>query len=253
VKSFDDMLLTERHNKTLLLTLNRPDKRNALHPDLVVEMLATLEATANDNALQVVVITGAGQAFCAGLDLEHTLGKTQQPGSKFGIVFDLFHRIYTLPQPVLAVINGPAIAGGFDLAQFCDLRLCSPNAVFSQAEINLGLTQMMYPLYKTIGIARAKELAMTGAMIDAEEAYRLGFVNHIYPSEMLMSEAMKLAETLAAKPREALFETKRLGRELLEMNYDEAVERQLRAIRERLQSDEHRQTLAAYKAKLKQK
>jgi enoyl-CoA hydratase len=247
------MLLTERHNKTLLLTLNRPDKRNALHPDLVVEMLATLEATANDNALQVVVITGAGQAFCAGLDLEHTLGKTQQPGSKFGIVFDLFHRIYTLPQPVIAAINGPAIAGGFDLAQFCDLRLCAPHAVFSQAEINLGLTQMMYPLYKTIGIARAKELAMTGAMIDAEEAYRLGFVNHIYPSDELMNEAMKLAETLAAKPREALFETKRLSRELLEMNYDEAIERQLRAIRERLQSDEHRQTLAAYKAKLKQK
>jgi enoyl-CoA hydratase len=224
-----------------------------LHPDLVVEMLATLEATANDNALQVVVITGAGQAFCAGLDLEHTLGKTQQPGSKFGIVFDLFHRIYTLPQPVIAAINGPAIAGGFDLAQFCDLRLCAPHAVFSQAEINLGLTQMMYPLYKTIGIARAKELAMTGAMIDAEEAYRLGFVNHIYPSDELMNEAMKLAETLAAKPREALFETKRLSRELLEMNYDEAIERQLRAIRERLQSDEHRQTLAAYKAKLKQK
>jgi enoyl-CoA hydratase len=247
------MLLTERQGKILLLTLNRPDKRNALHPDLVVEMLATLEATANDNALQVVVITGAGQAFCAGLDLEHTLGKTQQPGSKFGIVFDLFHRIYTLPQPVIAAINGPAIAGGFDLAQFCDLRLCAPHAVFSQAEINLGLTQMMYPLYKTIGIARAKELAMTGAMIDAEEAYRLGFVNHIYPSDELMNEAMKLAETLAAKPREALFETKRLSRELLEMNYDEAIERQLRAIRERLQSDEHRQTLAAYKAKLKQK
>lgn len=247
------MLLTERQGKILLLTLNRPDKRNALHPDLVVELLATLEATANDDGLQVVVITGAGQAFCAGLDLEHTLGKTQQPGSKFGIVFDLFHRIYTLPQPVLAVINGPAIAGGFDLAQFCDLRLCSPNAVFSQAEINLGLTQMMYPLYKTIGIARAKELAMTGAVIDANEAYRIGFVNHIYPSDKLMNEAMKLAETLAAKPREALFETKRLSRELLELNYDEAIERQLRAIRERLQSDEHRQTLAAYKAKFKQK
>jgi enoyl-CoA hydratase len=247
------MLLTERQGKILLLTLNRPDKRNALHPDLVVELLATLEATANDDGLQVVVITGAGQAFCAGLDLEHTLGKTQQPGSKFGIVFDLFHRIYTLPQPVLAVINGPAIAGGFDLAQFCDLRLCSPNAVFSQAEINLGLTQMMYPLYKTIGIARAKELAMTGAVIEANEAYRIGFVNHIYPSDKLMNEAMKLAETLAAKPREALFETKRLSRELLELNYDEAIERQLRAIRERLQSDEHRQTLAAYKAKFKQK
>lgn len=245
------MLLTERQDKILLVTLNRPDKRNALHPDLVQQLFTTLEDAANDDTLQVVIITGAGKAFCAGLDLEHTLGKTQQQGSKFGIVFDVFHRIYTLPQPVIAAINGPAIAGGFDLAQFCDLRLCSPNAVFSQAEINLGLTQMMYPLYKSIGIARAKELAMTGAVIDANEAYRIGFINHIYPSEELMNEVMKLAKTLADKPREALFETKRLSRELLEMNYDIAIERQLNAIRERLQSTEHRNTLEAYKAQLK--
>ncbi|HEX4947885.1 MAG TPA: enoyl-CoA hydratase/isomerase family protein [Blastocatellia bacterium] len=247
------MLLTERQDKILLLTLNRPDKRNALHPELVLELFTTLEAAAYDDTLQVVIITGAGKAFCAGLDLEHTLGKTQQQGSKFGIVFDVFHRIYTLPQPVIAAISGPAIAGGFDLAQFCDLRLCAPNAVFSQAEINLGLTQMMYPLYQSIGIARAKELALTGAVIDAEEAYRIGFVNHIYPSEDLMNEAMKLAQLLASKPREALFATKRLSRELLELNYDAAIERQLSAIRERLQSDEHRNTLAAYKAQLKQK
>ena len=248
-----NMLLSERHDKILLLTLNRPEKRNALHPDLVVEMLATLEAAATDDTLNVVIITGAGKAFCAGLDLEHTLGKTTQQGSKFGIVFDLFHRIYTLPQPVIAVINGPAIAGGFDLAQFCDLRLCAPNAVFSQAEINLGLTQMMYPLYKTIGLARAKEWAMTGAVIDADEAYRSGFVNHIHPNEALIGEAMKLATRLAGKPRKALFETKRLSRELIEMNYDTAIERQLNAIRERLQSDEHRQALEAHKSKLKQK
>lgn len=248
-----NMLLSERHDKILILTLNRPEKRNALHPDLVVEMLAALEAAATDDTLNVVCITGAGKAFCAGLDLEHTLGKTSQQGSKFGIVFDLFHRIYTLPQPVIAAINGPAIAGGFDLAQFCDLRLCAPNAVFSQAEINLGLTQMMYPLYKTIGLARAKEWAMTGAVIDADEAYRSGFVNHIYPNEALIREAMTLATTLADKPREALFETKRLSRELIEMNYDTAIERQLNAIRERLQSDEHRGALEAYKSKLKQK
>lgn len=246
------MLLSERHDKILLLTLNRPEKRNALHPDLVVEMLSALEAAAMDDTLNVVVITGAGKAFCAGLDLEHTLGKTTQQGSKFGIVFDLFHRIYTLPQPVIAAINGPAIAGGFDLAQFCDLRLCSPNAVFSQAEINLGLTQMMYPLYKTIGIARAKEWAMTGAIIPAEEAWRAGFINHIYPLEALMGEAMKLAATLAAKPRVALCETKRLGRELIEMTYEPAIERMLSAIRERLQSEEHQQALQAYKANLKQ-
>lgn len=248
------MLLTERRDKILLLTLNRPEKRNALHPDLVVAMLEALQAAATDEAVQVVVLTGAGKAFCAGLDLEHTLGKTQaKTGSKFGIVFELFQCLFTLPQPVIAAINGPAIAGGFDLAQFCDIRLCVPEAVFSQAEINLGLTQMMYPLYQTIGLARAKEWAMTGAFISAEEAYRAGFINHIYPGEELLPAAFKLAEVLAAKPQTALFETKRLSRELLDLDSQAAFERMGIAIQERLQSAEHQQALASHLLRLKER
>lgn len=246
------MLLTERHGKVLVLTLNRPAKRNALHPELVNALQQSLEEAASDNDLQVVVLTGAGPAFCAGLDLEHTLGKTPIPaGSKFGLVFDLFQRLYTLPQPVIAAINGPAIAGGFDLAQFCDLRLCVPDAVFSQAEINLGLTQMIYPLYKTVGIARAKEWALTGRLIIAEEAQHAGFINHIYPAAELLPQAMQLAAVLAAKPRQALFETKRLSRELLEMEGGAAFARMGEAIQERLQSNEHRDALQNHLVRLR--
>lgn len=246
------MLLTERHGKVLVLTLNRPAKRNALHPELVNALQQSLEEIASDNDLRVVVLTGAGPAFCAGLDLEHTLGKTPIPaGSKFGLVFDLFQRLYTLPQPVIAAINGPAIAGGFDLAQFCDLRLCVPDAVFSQAEINLGLTQMIYPLYKTVGIARAKEWALTGRLITAEEAQHAGFINHIYPAAELLPQARQLAAVLAAKPRQALFETKRLSRELLEMEGEAAFARMGEAIQERLQSDEHREALQTHLVRLR--
>lgn len=248
------MLLTEQRGKILWLTLNRPEKRNALHPTLVQEMLQLLENIASDNELQVVVLTGAGTAFSAGLDLETTLGETTvSTESKLGMVFNLFQRLYALPQPVIAAINGPAIAGGFDLAQFCDLRLCVPEAIFAQAEINLGLTQMIYPLYKSIGITRAREWALTGAVISAEEACRAGFINHIYPAATLEEEAMKLAEALAAKPRQALLATKQLSRELLEMDAASAFDRMGGAIQERLRSAEHQDALQSHWARLRER
>ena len=117
--------------------------------------------------------------------------------------FSLFSQIYSLKQPLIAAINGAAIAGGFDLAAACDLRLCSREATFGQTEVLFGITQMMYPVYKTIGLGRAKELALTGELISADEAYRIGLVNRVYPAEELLSEALKLAELLAARPKQA--------------------------------------------------
>ena len=241
------MLKIERRDAVMVLTLNRPEKRNALHPEMMRELLTVLATIATDETLNVVVLTGAGNSFCAGLDLEQILSvPVEDKQANLGQVFTVFQQIYTLPQPVIAAINGPAIAGGFDLAQFCDLRLCVPSAVFGQAEINLGLTQMMYPLYKTIGLSRAKELALTGDVISAAEAYRIGFINHIYPVEEMLAEAIKLAEKLAAKPRQALFATKRLSRELIEMNSETAFKRMGAAIQESLNSEEHRLTLEKF-------
>jgi enoyl-CoA hydratase/carnithine racemase len=165
----------------------------------------------------------------------------------------MFQQIYTQPQPVIAAINGPAIAGGFDLAVMCDFRLCTPAATFAQTEILLGLTQMIYPLYKIIGLARAKELAMTGEMVTADEAHRMGLVNHVCPAEELLSRTMKLAETLASKPRQALFETKRLSRELIDLDTPSAFRRMGKAIRERLRSEEHRLMAEDFVRRLKQR
>lgn len=248
----NSLILSERRGAILLITLNRADKRNALHPDLVRELSGVLASAELEPGLNVVVLTGAGPSFCAGLDLNLLIGMTpDEKASYLTSVLTLLRQIYTLKQPVIAAINGAAIAGGFDLAALCDIRLCAPQATFAQAEINLGLTQIIYPLYKSIGLGRAKELALTGAVITAEEAYRIGLANHIYPSEELLVQAMKLAETLAAKPREALFETKRLSRELIEMDAESAFQRMAEAILNRLRSDEHREQAREFVARLK--
>lgn len=248
------MLTIERRGDILLLTLNRAEKRNSLHPDLIGQLSSAIEDAANDESLTVVVITGAGTTFCAGLDLKHLLGL--EAAGKIAYVetaFALFRRIYTLPQPVIAAINGPAVAGGFDLAAMCDLRLCIPTATFAQTEILLGLTQIAYPLYKIIGFGRAKEMAMTGDAISADEAYRIGLVNHIYPDNELLEEAMKLAGKLASRPRQALFEAKLLTRELLDLDTDSAFERMKGAIIERLSSEDHRRQADEFVERLRQK
>ncbi len=248
------MLAIERRNAALLLTLNRPDKRNALHPDLINDLIEALDEASDDLAINAIVITGAGTSFCAGLDLGFLLSQDVEGKIAYlEIVFALFQQVYTQPQPVIAAINGPAMAGGFDLAAMCDFRLCSPSATFAQTEILLGLTQIMYPLYKIIGLSRAKELAMTGDAINADEAHRIGLINHIYPAEELMAEAMKMADKLASRPRQALFETKRLSRELIDLDTQSAFRRMGKAIRERMRSEEHNRMAADFVAKLKQR
>lgn len=235
------LVLSHRAGPILTLTLNRPEKSNSLHPDLVKQLSAALKGAEADNALSVVVVTGAGSSFCSGLDLDLLVSwTTNQKLSYLDTVTRVFRRIWSLPQPVIAAVNGAAIAGGFDLAAFCDIRLAANEAIFGQAEINIGLTQIIHPLYKSIGLARAKELAMTGQNISAEEAFRIGLVNHVYSRDELMPRAMELAGVLASKPRNALFETKRLTRSLVDTDTNTAFEEINKSLHRCLASDEHR-------------
>ncbi len=248
------MLKIEHRDAVLLLTLDRPEKRNALHPELIRDLSQALTQAGTDTSLGAVVVTGAGSTFCAGLDLTHlaSIG-AEQKVEYLRSFFALFRQIYELPQPVIAAINGPAIAGGFDIAAVCDLRLCSPTATFAQTEVLLGITQILYPVYKVIGLGRAKQLALTGEPITADEAQRIGLVNRVHSAESLVEQAMKLAERLASRPRQALFETKRLSREVIEVNTQAAITRMFQVISERLRSDEHRREIQRYLADLKQR
>src|SRR5262245_34438110 len=250
----EQLVLSQRAGAMVTLTLNRPDKSNALDPDLVKQLSAALKAVEADTAVSVVVLTGAGTSFCAGLDLDLLLSwTTAQKLAHLDAVTGVFRRVWSLPQPVIAAVNGAAIAGGFDLAAFCDIRLAAKEAVFGQAEINIGLTQIIHPLYKSIGLARAKELALTGQNISADEAFRIGLVNHVYPREELMERATKMAAVLASKPRNALFATKRLTRELIDLDTNTALEEIGKTFLKCVASDEHRDRVAEVYAKLKRR
>jgi enoyl-CoA hydratase/carnithine racemase len=254
IDNAEPLVLNERDGQILTLTLNRPDKSNSLHPDLVAQLSSALKSAEADATINVLVITGAGRSFCAGLDLELLVRwGGEEKLAYLETVMTMFRQLWTLPQPIIAAVNGPAIAGGFDLAAFCDIRLAAREAIFGQAEINLGLTQIIHPLYKTIGLARAKELAMTGQNISAEEAYRIGLVNHIYPRDELMARAREMAEVLAAKPQNALFETKRLTRDLIDLDTNDALEEMGRTFRSCLESDEHRKRVAEFYSGLKKR
>jgi enoyl-CoA hydratase/carnithine racemase len=254
IDNAEPLVLNERDGQILTLTLNRPDKSNSLHPDLVAQLSSALKSAEADATINVLVITGAGRSFCAGLDLELLVRwGGEEKLAYLETVMTMFRQLWTLPQPIIAAVNGPAIAGGFDLAAFCDIRLAAREAIFGQAEINLGLTQIIHPLYKTIGLARAKELAMTGQNISAEEAYRIGLVNHIYPRDELMARAREMAEVLAAKPQNALFETKRLTRDLIDLDTNDALEEMGRTFRSCLESDEHRKLVAEFYSGLKKR
>jgi enoyl-CoA hydratase/carnithine racemase len=248
------MLNTERQGAVLAVTLNRPEKRNSLPPELIDALSRTMTEAGQDPSLAAIVITGVESTFSAGIDLTRLTSMAAEDRVAYLTSFiSLCRQIFELPQVVIAAVNGPAMAGGFDLAAFCDIRLASPNAKFAQTEVLLGITQLVYPLYKAIGIGRAKEMALTGEAISAEEAHRIGLVNHIYPAEELMAEAMKLAELLAARPREALFETKRLTRELIDMDAERAFPRMIGAIGERLRSPEHAREVERFVERLKKK
>jgi enoyl-CoA hydratase/carnithine racemase len=248
------MLTIERRGGVVLLTLDRPQKRNALHPELIAALRAALDDVESDDGVRAVVLTGAGAAFCAGLDLEHLLELEEDARTEYmAAAFALFRCVHELRQPVIAAVNGPAMAGGFDLAAFCDLRFCATAARFAQTEILLGLTQIVYPLYKLIGLSRAKALALTGEAIDAAEALRIGLVDRVFEGDELLPETLRFAASLAERPVQALFETKRLCRDVAEGEFDTAMQQTFDTIAARLRSDEHRRALHAYVKRLKHK
>ena len=188
------------------LTLNRPDKKNALSIALRDEVSDALDAVACDDAVKTVVITGAGDVFSSGFDLR----EFQQPdlSERLWASSDRFHAtVLRFPLPIVAAVNGPAIAGGFDLAVMSDLRIAADTARFSHPEIEFG--DVVYgPLHDVVGGGVARELCFTGRVVEAQEAKGLGLVSSVVRADGLGAEVARFTAMIARAPRDVILRTK---------------------------------------------
>ena len=226
-----ETITIEKRGAVAILTINRPDKLNALNEAVHREGVTALDKLKRDDTVRVLVITGAGEkSFVAGADISEFEGKT--PITQRDAFYDrsLFNSIDSFPKPVIAMVNGFCLGGGNELAMACDIRMASENARFSQPEINLGImcggggTQRLTNL---IGEGRSMEMVLTGDMIDAATAERFGLINHIYPSDQLEAETMKLAEKIAEKAPIALQLSKEAVKFASRSNLDEGLKREV--------------------------
>jgi len=226
-----ETLLLERRDRVAFITINRPDKRNALNIKMREEGATLLDELRQDDSIGVVVFTGAGdKAFIAGADIAEFAGRSAMMQRDVMTARSLFTAIDSFPKPVIAMINGYCLGGGCELALACDLRIASENASFGQPEINLGIipggggTQR---LPRLIGEGKAMELILTGEIIDAQTAFAIGLVNHVVPADQLAAKTMEIAQRIAEKSPIAL----RLAKEAVKLaarsSLDEGLRREV--------------------------
>jgi enoyl-CoA hydratase len=197
-------LLTNLENGIFTITVNRPDKMNALNQEVMTDLNNVMDEVYKNDEIKSVIITGAGnKAFVAGADISEFSGLSQQQGmalAKKGQ--DIFFKVENCPKPVIAAVNGFALGGGCELAMACHMRVASDNAKFGQPEVNLGLipgyggTQRLTML---VGKGRAIEFLLTGSMMEAATALRLGLVNYVVPQEQLIEKATSILQIINSK------------------------------------------------------
>jgi methylglutaconyl-CoA hydratase len=218
-----------REAGVLTITLNRPDKRNALSSALVEALHGALDSADLDAEVRVVVLTGAGKDFCAGADLEELLASADAPAEANEVsalrLGSLFTRMRSLPKPVVAVVRGRALAGGAGLMTACDIVIASEGAQVGYPEVLRGFVpaMVMTTLRRQVGEKAALDLVLTGRLLGAEEARRVGLVSRIVPEGALEQEGRELARVLAGVPVSALALTKQLFYQLDGQSVDQGV------------------------------
>ena len=224
----DPPLLLERKGAVAVLTLNRPAQYNALSEEMLAALHAALEAIAVDSSVKVVVLGGAGRAFCAGHDLKQM--KANRSLEYYQRLFDdcsrLMMRIQTLPQPMIARVHGIATAAGCQLVAMCDLAIAADEARFAVSGINVGLfcATPSVALARNVGRKAAFEMLVTGELIDAAAAEQRGLINRCVPADALDREIDRLAAAIAAKPRSVIASGKALFYRQLELGIATAYE-----------------------------
>ncbi len=221
------VVLNERREAVEILTLNRPEARNAIDGDVAEALEAALDAVESDPAVSAVVLTGTPPVFSAGADLKKVSGPE---GRRFHTARGGFGGFVNraFPKPVIAAVNGPAVAGGFELVLACDLVVAADDAVFGLPEVRRGLFAAaggLVRLPRRVPMALAMEIALTGAPVDAGRAFAAGLVNRLAPADRVVDEAIDLAGTIAANAPLAVRSSRTMVREAAETSEREAWER----------------------------
>ena len=209
-------LSIERRGEVAVVTLRRPEKRNALSIELRLEIADAFGRLSDDGDVGCVVLTGAGPAFCSGMDTDQFGGDLEHRRKLVQTSTVAFEAIGESRRPIVAAVNGPALAGGFALAMLCDIRIAAPTAVFGYPELPRGIPPSYAAARAVLPATVAQDLCLTGRLVKAEEAQRLGIVREVVRGD-LAARALELGERIAGLPRKAILETKR--RTLLERRH----------------------------------
>jgi enoyl-CoA hydratase/carnithine racemase len=212
----EGLLSIERRGEVALVTLRRPEKRNALSIELRIELGEAFASLGADTGIGCIVLTGAGPAFCSGMDVTQFGGGVDHKRRLVETSTTAFEAVGECARPVVAAVNGAAVAGGFALALLCDLRIAAEDAEFGFPELPRGIPPSYAAARAVLPATVAQDLCLTGRMIDAREALRLGVVREVVQADVV-ARGMELAERVAALPRTAVLETKR--RTLLERRH----------------------------------
>jgi methylglutaconyl-CoA hydratase len=232
--------LSEQRDGLRLLTLNRPQKRNALTVALLKELHTAIGEATKDDGVRCVAITGAGPGFCAGMDLHEVRELREDPPRRReagDIFYDTFDRLYRCPKPTIAAVNGPAVAGGAGLMTVCDLVIAADTALIGYPEVKRGLVAaiVMVFLVRQLGERRAKQLLLSGELVSASEAAELGLVNEVVPADQLMARVEHWGRVFLEGTPDALERTKRALIEIQGLDGERAIA-YVRALHEEMRS-----------------
>src|SRR5215470_17050203 len=223
-------LILEDQGPVAKVTFNRPDKRNAISPKMICELLTAFDEIEKTRS-RVVILTGSGSAFCAGMDLDMLSALAQQTPQEnqedSRRMARMFRRIWSFPKPMIAAVNGHALAGGCGIATLCDFTIAVPEAKFGYTEVKIGFLPAIVSVFLTrqIGDKRARDLLLTGRLVLAEEAKELGLVTEIVPAEKLISRCAEITEQLIAASPSSLTRAKRLLTSAAAASVDADLER----------------------------
>jgi enoyl-CoA hydratase len=215
----------KRDDAVAVVTLDRPKEMNALTKDMRRELEECFHRMEEDDSIRAIVLTGGDYVFCAGMDVKEMAALPDGDiDDYFKTIIRYLQKIYSCRKPVIAAVGGIALGGGFNLAMVCDMIIASESAIFGHPELKFGLNPLFDPLWRMVGMAKAKEITMLGEPIGAQEAMRIGLVNKVAPPDKFMEDALAVAKELSKRSAKALEAVKRISDIVPRLDKNSALE-----------------------------